>query len=431
MKIEANLPPSIRDPLRRGLVKRLPRTFQPFINQEVQGWHLKFPYERNYLERIVTYLDGLSTQQLGDLFLGVRHVEANMELPPRTFSESEQTIEGASVLARSPYYLAWREEVNKVFEQIHAAALAKEQARLAGINRLLVLVFPEALPIDPHALLNDWPGGQLKKLDWQSQAGAQSGLLEAVLKGPRLSDGRVGPGFVEAFAANRDRILGDVWVFESGTAMRKLLPGLLGTGESRPILLSFERLKAFREGFLEQIKSMRKALAEADAIMDQLRGLSLDSWCPEEIRDNAVIREFVRALFLSNNGSQLFSNAFVEWGTAQAAAHARPILVVGEFGLRDKPKPFTSVAIFENPATASPLASVPDPEGSAVDAAMLAYYTWLEMQRYPECRRTVCVCLFENAPRVLLAGSEDFPLWEETKPIPPDRLAAALRSWIQ
>jgi hypothetical protein len=204
----------------------------------------------------------------------------------------------------------------------------------------------------------------------------------------------------------------------------------VGVGQSRAILLSFERLKAFREAFLEQIKSMRKSLADADAISDRLRGLKVESWCPEEIGNNPVIREFVRALFLSNNGTQLFSNAFVEWGTAQAAAHARPVVVVGEFGLRSKPKPFTSVAIFENPASASPLPSVPDPEGSAVDAGMLAYYAWLEMRRYPECRRTACVCLFENAPYVFAAGTEDFPLWKETEPVAPERLASILRSWL-
>jgi hypothetical protein len=320
--------------------------------------------------------------------------------------------------------------VNKVFDRIHGAALAEEQARLAAINRLLLLVFPGALQLDPHDLLPNWPDGQLKRLDWPKETRAQPSLLEALLKGKRQPDGRLGPGFVEEFAATQDRNLGDVWLIESGTGLRELLPGLVGVGQSRAILLSFERLKAFREAFLEQIKSMRKSLADADAISDRLRGLKVESWCPEEIGNNPVIREFVRALFLSNNGTQLFSNAFVEWGTAQAAAHARPVVVVGEFGLRSKPKPFTSVAIFENPASASPLPSVPDPEGSAVDAGMLAYYAWLEMRRYPECRRTACVCLFENAPYVFAAGTEDFPLWKETEPVAPERLASILRSWL-
>jgi hypothetical protein len=430
MDVKLNLPPSISDPLNRGLVKKLPRTFQPYINQEIQSWQFKFPYEQNYLQSVISYLDGLSPEQFENLFLGVRQVEAKMDLGSPAFSEREQTIEAASILARSPYYLPWREEVNKVFDRIHGAALGEEQARLAAINRLLLLVFPGALPLDPHDLLPNWPDGQLKRLDWPKETRAQPSLLEALLKGKRQPDGRLGPGFLEEFAATQDRNLGDVWLIESGTGLRELLPGLVGVGQSRAILLSFERLKAFREAFLEQIKSMRKSLADADAISHRLRGLKVESWCPEEIGNNPVIREFVRALFLSNNGTQLFSNAFVEWGTAQAAAHARPVVVVCEFGLRSKPKPFTSVAIFENPASASPLPSVPDPEGSAVDAGMLAYYAWLEMRRHPECRRTACVCLFENAPYVFAAGTEDFPLWKETEPVAPERLASILRSWL-
>jgi hypothetical protein len=108
-------------------------------------------------------------------------------------------------------------------------------------------------------------------------------------------------------------------------------------------------------------------------------------------------------LFLSSNGSHLFGNAFVEWGATQAVAHARPLVVVGRFGMRFKPKPFTSVAIFEDAAKANPTPSETDPEGSAVDAGMLAYYAWLGVRRYPECRRTACLCVFEGR-RNLLAG---------------------------
>ncbi|MGO8791540.1 MAG: hypothetical protein ACLQVL_29695 [Terriglobia bacterium] len=432
MDVQEKLSPVISAAQEHNLVPRLPRTFQPYINQEIQRWPFKFPYERTYLERVIGYLDGLSPDQFAALFQGVLQVEAKMELNSHSFSAQEQTIEGAAVLARSPYYLAWREEVNKVFDRIHASALAEEQARMAAVARLLLLVFPKDLPLDPHALAGNWPEAQVKKLDWEAGAGAGASLLEAVLRGRPQPDGKRGAGFLEEFAARTERALGDVWLIESGTALRDLLPGLEtgSEGSARAILLSFERLQAFREGFLDQIKSMRKALADADRIMDRLRAVDVTRWCPAEIKGSPVIREFVRSLFLSSNGSQLFSNAFLEWGTTQAVAHARPVVVLGEFGLRMKPKPFTSVAIFEDPATANPMPSVPDPEGSAVDAGMLAYYTWLEMRRYPECRRTACVCLFENAPHILVAGAEDFALWKEAEPISPDRLASVLRSWL-
>jgi hypothetical protein len=111
-------------------------------------------------------------------------------------------------------------------------------------------------------------------------------------------------------------------------------------------------------------------------------------------------------------------------------AHARPTVVLGEFGLRDKPKPFTSVAVFENQQKATPQPPAPDPEGSAVDAEMLAYYTWLGTTRYVEYQRAACLCLFEDQPYVLVAGHPEFPLRNEKEPIPLARLAAAMRTWL-
>jgi hypothetical protein len=175
---------------------------------------------------------------------------------------------------------------------------------------------------------------------------------------------------------------------------------------------------------------MARDISDADAIYAKLRSLDVREWCPPEVGNIPAVREFIRSLLLTGNGSPLFSNAFVEWGAVEAMAHARPAVVLAEFGLRNKPKPFTSVAVFENQEKATPQLPVPDPEGSAVDAMMLAYYTWLGTTRYDEYQRAACLCLFEDLPYVLVAGHQEFPLWNEKEPIPLARLAAALRTWL-
>jgi hypothetical protein len=415
----------IRRALEHNLLKKLPLTFRPYFNQEIQSWTFKFPYERLYLERVVGFLDALPPDQFELLFRPVRRLESQMNLDQRSFSLQEQTIEGASVLARSPHYSEWRQEVNKIFERIHLSALEQEQARMAGLNRLLLLVFPATLPVDPNDLARRWPESQLKQL-------SRSGSSKAILQSRNQPDGARAPGFLEEFAARAERAPGDVWLIEAGTNLRELLPGLGPgpDGQARAIRLSFEALKPLRDAFIDEIRSMRKSLADADAIMRKLRILDIARMCPREIGDAPVVREFVRSLFLTNNGSQLFGNAFVEWGTTQAVAHARPRLIVGEFGLRFKPKPFTSVAIFEDPAKANPLPAEPDPEGSAVDAGMLSYYAWLGMRRYPECQRAACVCLLESGRSLLISGPEDFPLRHEPEPVSPARVEALLRSWL-
>src|ERR1035438_9245722 len=174
-RMEVDASPVIRTALQHGLIPRLPRTFEPYFNQEIERWNLKFPYEQSYLERVVGYLDSLSPDAFESLFSQLRSLEARMNLDVHSFSLQEQTIESASVLARSPYYLAWREEVNRIFGQINVSALEKWQTGLASLNRLLLQIFPGDLPLDPRDLIAYWPEAQLKRLD------GQPGLLQAVL----------------------------------------------------------------------------------------------------------------------------------------------------------------------------------------------------------------------------------------------------------
>jgi hypothetical protein len=101
-------------------------------------------------------------------------------------------------------------------------------------------------------------------------------------------------------------------------------------------------------------------------------------------------------LYLSGNGSFNFTSAFVEWAASEALRRARPRTIIARFGMRSKPKPFTSIAIFENQQRVSSLPDVDDPENSATDAAILARYLSLAVYRYPEQDHTLCLCVSEH-----------------------------------
>lgn len=431
MRPQASQPASVRKAIEGNLIERLPLTFQPFLNQEIRQWEFKFPYEQKYFECLVAFLENLPPDQFEELFRGVRQIESTMGIDRRQFSKEGQTMREASILTRSPHYLSWRQEINRVFEQINRSAFADEETRSANLNRLILLVFPSAIPVDPQRVAKRWAGSRLIRLDWGTDGAPRRPFLEMILKGSG-ADGKPGHGFLEEYAGKPGRSFADLWVLEPGTSLRNMLDGLRSApeGPARAVLLSFDRLKPFREGVLENIKSMQRDISDADALYKRLRALDVSEWCPPEVRQVPAVREFIRALFLTGNGSPLFSNAFVEWGAVEAMAHARPTVVVAEFGLRDKPKPFTSVAVFENQERATPEPPVPDPEGSAVDAVMLAYYIWLGAGRYAEYQRVACLCLFENAPYVLVTGTREFPLWKEEEPVQPDRIAALLRAWL-
>jgi hypothetical protein len=132
------------------------------------------------------------------------------------------------------------------------------------------------------------------------------------------------------------------------------------------------------------MNTMRKDLSDADSVFDHLRTVDLAAWCPAEVVTDEAAREFVRNLYLSGNGAVIFGNSFVQWGASEAFRRARPRFLAARFGVRSKPKPFTGVAVFEDPDQVNPLPSVDDLPGSAIDSQILALYVWLAASRYEE-----------------------------------------------
>jgi hypothetical protein len=106
-------------------------------------------------------------------------------------------------------------------------------------------------------------------------------------------------------------------------------------------------------------------------------------------------------------------------------------VLVAHFGTRNKPKPFTSVAVFENQEKASPALDEEDLAGSAVDAEMLAYYVWLAAGRFPEYyARTACLCFGEDLPEVYVVAPPEFPLLRVSEPLRLEEVSNILGSWL-
>ena len=76
----------------------------------------------------------------------------------------------------------------------------------------------------------------------------------------------------------------------------------------------------------------------------------------------------------------------MQWASSEAFRRASPNFVAAQFGVRSKPKPFTGVAVFDNPDEVNPLPAVDDLPGSALDAQKIALYVWLAAYRYEEYR---------------------------------------------
>jgi hypothetical protein len=430
MKAEEKLPEEVQDALRKGALKRLPLTFLPYVNQQLREWDYLFPSERQSVARLLLHVAGLNPEQCAELFRDVVQLEEKMGVRHWPFSTSEQTIQNASLLARSPYYQEWRRAVQVVFDAAEQhAPRTNDGGGSKSENRLVLLVLPRPLPLDPAKVWRKWQGiGRPLKLDLAS-LGETHSPSQALLGGaPRAAGGLLG-----AASRRPDAPPENTWVVDAGSSLVEDLLKLEPAGPSAgsAILLSYGRLAPYRESFSHEMNTMRKDLADADAVYDRLRKVEVTPWCPPEVASQPAIREFLRSLFLSGNGALLFGNSFVEWAASEAFRRARPSFLVAHFGVRNKPKPFTSVVVFENQDKLNPLPAVPDLPGSAVDVEMLALYVWLAALRYGEYQRsTACVCLAESLSEAYVVAPQEFPLWQEKQPVAFDRLGGALRTWI-
>jgi hypothetical protein len=224
----------------------------------------------------------------------------------------------------------------------------------------------------------------------------------------------------------------DAWVIDGARSLvDACLAGEASASPPRATLLSYARLDAYRESFSREMNTMRKNLADADSVYDHLRKVDVAPWCPPEVMATPALREFIRSLYLSGNGAVVFGNSFVEWAASEALRRARPRFLAARFSVRSKPKPFTGVAVFEDPDHINPLPAVDDFSGSAVDAEILAAYIWLSAIRYEEYRQsTVCLCLAGSLGEAYLVAPPEFELKDTTVPIPPEAVAESLRSWL-
>ncbi len=432
--MQEKLPEDVQDALRKGLLKRLPLTFLPFTNQHLREWEYQFPYERQSVQHLLVYVAGLGDDEFANLFRDVVQFEEKMGVRHwKQFSTTEQTIENSSLLARSPYFQEWRRAVQAVFDVVDQRGPKTQTAAGKAERRLILLILPKPLPLDPETVWTKWQGiGRPLKLDLTSSGTNQSPAQTLLGGAPGGAGGRSG-GLLDVALGRPDSSLADIWVCDAGSSLVDYLRtgGPAGAAPPAAILLSYGRLASFRESFAHELNTMRKDLSDADAVYDYLRKVEVTRWCPGEVAEEPAIREFLRSLYLSGNGALLFGNSFVEWASSEALRRARPSFLVAQFGIRNKPKPFTGVILFENPEKLNPLPPVPDLPGSAIDAEMLALYVWLAAARYEEYQRsTACVCLAESLAEAYVVAPQEFPLGRETAPVTLDHFTAALHAWI-
>lgn len=358
---------------------RLPKTVAIALNDQRRIWDRLFPAEQRLYSAQIGWLESLSEKDLVALFAPVRELEAQMDLSRLDARQPRMTISDTAVLARSPLYPKWRVEAEKTFAAVERGT--ENDVRLKPAPRLVVCVLPAGMPVEGYPL-------------W-SRVAAPGRWITVSQK-----TGAVLPEFVQALASRkteaRFQSVERTWLVEADTRFAQKQPAAV-------TVLSFTELQAMRRVFLDRLNSIPKDLSGADRAHDDLRDLNLAKLLPARLQSPVCVREFTRTLLMSGNGALVFGNSFVQWGSSEALRRAQPQALVARFGIRNRPKPFSSILPFEDQNRANPAPDAADPAGSMADGELLAEYVVRAGQRLsPYSGHTVYVLAVEDSSRVLV-----------------------------
>jgi len=383
------------------LARRLPATFGGGIHDQLRQWDFLFPAEQRRLRAQVEWLSALAPSELDGLFAPLAELERRMALG-RLDSAGGLNVHDVGVLARSPLYPRWRTEVENVFSRIDAAVAPS--APLRNEPRLLLATLPPAASLKDEAV---WPGrgkpGKWLPLD--------------------RPFGDILPFLVSAVARRSSAHFEEIertWVFECGA-------GFAGLADAT--VLSWDALELVRREFLRRLNAVQRDLRSVDETTEDLRHADISRSAGPTIAANPRVREFLRGVLLSGNGSLVFSNSFVEWGASEALRRAEPQVLVASFGMRQKLKPFSSLVLFEDQHRSNPVPDQDDPAGSLTDAVLLSEYVYLASQRvpcYPD--HTVTLLSAVDWDRALVIGPANAR--PPAPPATPDQLAAFALAWL-
>jgi hypothetical protein len=384
------------------LARRLPATFGAAVHDQLRQWEFLFPAEQRQLRAQLDWLSGLAQGEFDRLFAQLQELEGRMALGLHD-STAGLGVRDVGILARSPLYPQWRVAVEKVFSRIDDAAA--QSVPLRNSPRLLMAVLPPAASLKDQPV---WPN--LAKLGaWFSLdrpfGDILLGLVSAVAK--RAS----APAFEE---------IERTWVLESSDRF---------AGLANATLLSWDALDALRREFLQRLNAVQRDLRSVDQTSEDLKRADIGRLAGPTLAVNPRVREFVRAVLLSGNGSLVFGNSFVEWGASEALRRAQPQALVASFGMRQKLKPFSSLVLFEDQHRSNPVPDQDDPAGSLADAVLLAEYVYLASQRvpcYPDHTVTLLSAVDWNRVLILSPRAPAFT----APPTTPEQLSAFVLSWL-
>jgi hypothetical protein len=402
------LSPVLQSLIDKGLLDRLPPTFSTFFFEQFQQWNLLFPAEQRYQERLFLLLDRSSKEAIESLFVPVREVERRMGINEKTWPRRRFDLDQVEFLNRNAHYGEWRQAISGVFERIDPL-LDAETVRNARAALVVVTAPPELAVSADRMWLRLRHRGKRIALELPDT----EDYLGMALRNS------TGESILELHAKDRY----DSWCISVG-------PGIAGGGNV--VGLSYDELKNYRARLMEEVRRMveKGEVRTPQQLLERLKQLKI-LLSEGSFAADPVLSEFVRAVLLTGNGALLINNTFVEWAAIQVIRRARPSAMLVSFGVRNKLKPFSSMLVYSDQQTASPVPEQMDSLGTYVDLEVFYQYIWQEFEKYAEYRNnTAYLFLADGLEELFCIAPPDFPLLTARAPLKLEEIFAGAREWL-
>jgi hypothetical protein len=406
--------------IEKGFFDRLPVTFSTFFYDQIHEWELLFPAEKSYYERFFGLLDKSGSRELDRLFENVREAERKMGVTDAIWPKRTFTLQQVDFLNRSAHYPEWRKAVSEVFAKIDPM-LDAETAR-HGRPRVVIVLSPAEIPVSPDRL---WTRiskfGKRVAVEAPADAADYASLL---LTGkPQAA---AAPSIADLFAASNGALPYSAWCVDADDRLHRI------SNHSDVVRLSYQRLGDYRVRMMKEVQQVVEGeqVRGPQQLSARLKQMKIRPG-ENELASDAILGEFARATLLSGNGTLLINNTFVEWASVQCIRRARPAVTLISYGIRNKVKPFSSLLIYADQDTTTPIPTQADMLGSYVDLEVFHQYIWQEFMKYAEYRgNTAFLFVAEGTDELLAIAPPDFPLLSAHKPQRLDAIFGVMKDWL-
>jgi hypothetical protein len=368
-----------------ALMRELPLVLTAILLREIIQFDTCFPQERSAIEARLTFLTSLSGQERHLLTQGF----SDLSLPdPLT---TEDWVDSPRKFEENLSAHLWASHQIDAFHATSEAflnALRKSSpAPKASTSRWAVVVLGPGLHKESYPLFRKLrPHGV-----YFSEVDSSDGTAAILRYLARRA---------EAFP-----YLYGHWYVDGGNP--------LPTDSSVISSFSWGASTPIRQAVLHKVQSV---VGSGSGGPEMLRTIMAD-WEPGDrvsSTNDPLIDNLVQRIYDEGSGTQIFSTTFVQWSAREILKRAEPVSLVARFGPRQRQR--TLNELFTAPAEDM------DYSGSAVDADLGAYYTWMNLGRL-EGSDTASFIAWSEDSRQAVAIGPGFPRGTEAAaPIAMERL---------